>query len=66
MFLLAFSVCRLIVRRTALAGTLAAMVSSAAERATQVPATFVPGMSEKADSAMNAANNAPLKLGMGL
>ena len=57
---------RLIVRGTTLAGTLLAMLPPAAERTTQVPATCVAGMSQKANPTVQTVNDAPLKLGMGL
>jgi hypothetical protein len=65
-FLIAFSVCRLIVRGTALAGTLQVMMVAAAEWTTQVSPTCVPGMSEKPNPAVQTGNSATLKLGMGL
>jgi len=65
-FLIAFTVGRSIVSGTPLVRTLLAMVPSAAERTTQVPTTCVPGMSKKPNPALNAANCAPLKLGVRL
>lgn len=65
-FLLPFARSRLVVRSTPLAGTLPPIVLPAAEGTTQVPPTCVPGMREKADPAVNAVRDAPLKLGMGL
>ena len=65
-FLIAFSVCRLIVRGTTLAGTLQVMMPPAAEWTTQVSPTCVPGMSEKPNPAVQTGNSATLKLGMGL
>jgi hypothetical protein len=49
-----------------LAGTLPAMVLPAAKRTTQVPATCVAGMREKANPTVDAADDATLKLGMRL
>jgi hypothetical protein len=49
-----------------LAGTLSAMVLPAAERTTQLPATCVAGVREKANPTLNAADDAPLKVGTGL
>jgi len=57
---------RSIERGAPLAGTLPPMLLPAAERATQVSPPFVSGMREKADPTMNAANGAPLKLGVRL
>jgi len=65
-FLIAFSVCRLIVRGTTLAGTLQVMMVAAAEWTTQVPPICVPGMSEKPNPTAQAGNGATLKLGVGL
>jgi len=42
------------------------MLPATAERTTQIPTTFVTGMREKANPAMNAVSHAGLKLGTGL
>ena len=57
---LRFSRGRLIVGGTPLAGTLPAMVLAAAERTTQVYTAGIPGMGEKANSAVTAASDATL------
>jgi hypothetical protein len=65
-FLSPFSLRRLIVRGTPLAGGLSAMMLPAAERTTQVPSASIAGMSQKANPAASAVHAAPLQLGMGL
>ena len=64
--LLLSSLGRLIVRDTPFVGTLPLMVPPATERTTQVPAMSILGIREKPNPAVSAANDATLKLRMGL
>jgi len=66
MFLLPFSLSRLIEGGAPSVGTLPAVVPAATEWTTQIPPACVAGMSEKANPAVSAVNDASLKFGMGL
>jgi hypothetical protein len=63
-FLLPLTVGGLVVRGAALASTLAAMVLTAAKRATHVPAMGAAGMNQKPNAAMHTVLHAPRQLGM--
>ena len=66
LFLLLFPRRRAIVGHAALLGTLPPMARSAAKRTTQVLSPCIPGIRQKTQTAVHAANHATLQFGMAL